>query len=149
MRGYSDTINCKLVNMRIKETPLVLANTLFKVVENSDIEGYWLDSTGEIHFDYIEPETYFAIDSYYFRLAVKRLIDSGELCVFYKNFKNQGVLEYANGKEEILRERIEIIEESKPSEDYIRELLKRHGGLTIYKLAENCYLIEIYKERSI
>jgi hypothetical protein len=144
MLKYNDDVNCKIVNMRVKESPLVLCNTLFKVVDHkTDVEGYWLDDS-KVYFDYIEPVNYFAIDSYYFRLAVQRLIADGELCVFYKNFKNYGVLEYANGKELVIRERLEYIRESRPDKDELADLLEQYGGLTLYKLADNCHVIEIY-----
>jgi len=142
---YTADINCTIKNMRLDKTPLVLCNTLFKVTKNrTDIEGYWLDSEGKVHFDYIELKEYFAIDSHAFRLAVQRLLDSGELCVFYKDFYNNGVLEYKGNKSETIRTRLEFISSVKPSHDKIQGLLKEYGGLTLYKLDYNCYVIEVY-----
>ena len=142
---YNDTINMKISNMRVDNSPVTLYNTLFRVSKTkTSVEGYWLDSNGKVHFDYIIPVNYPAIDSYKFRIAVQELFRNGEICIFYKNFKNYGVLEYANGNEHIIKERIEIIEQVKPDNDYLNELLKNYGGLTMYKLAEDCYLIEIY-----
>jgi len=144
MLKYSDDINCSITNMQVKKTPLVLYNTLFKVTrEVTDIEGYWLDND-KVHFDYIIPVNYNVIDSYYFRLAVKRAFDDNEICVFYKNFYNKGVLVWKSGREQILPDRYEEISATRPNEEYLKILLKEFGGLTLYKLADNCYIIEIY-----
>ena len=144
MLKYSDDINCKIHNMRVDDTPLVLVNTLFKVSDaKTDVEGYWLDN-GKVYFDYIIPKNYPAIDKCYFNLAVKTQFDSGEICVFYKNYKNEGVLVWKSGKEEILTERYEEVSATRPDEEYIKILLEEFGGLTLYKLADNCYLIEAY-----
>jgi hypothetical protein len=144
MIKYNDNINMQIVNMRVNKNPLVLVNTLFKVSKaKTDVEGYWLDN-GKVYKDYIIPVSYPAIDSYYFRLAVQELLKSGELCVFSKNFRNEGVLEWKSGKEEIIKERYEEISESRPDKEYIKILLEEFGGLTLYKLAEDCYLIEAY-----
>jgi hypothetical protein len=144
MLKYNDDINCKIANMRIDNTPMVLANTLFEVSATpTDVEGFWLDN-GKVYKDYITPKIYLAIDSYYFRLAVQRLLASGEICVFSKNFRNEGVLEWKSGKSETITERYEEISETKPDEEYLKILLEEFGGLTLYKLADNCYLIEAY-----
>lgn len=144
MLKYSDDINMRITNMQVKKTPLVLYNTLFKVTkEVTDVEGYWLDND-KVYFDYIIPVNYNVIDSYNFRLAVKRAFDEGEICVFYKNFYNKGVLTWKSGKKEILPNRYEEISQTKPDEEYIKILLEEFGGLTLYKLAGNCYVIEIY-----
>jgi len=143
---YNTTINCKIKNMRLDKTPLVLVNTLFKVVKHkTNIEGYWKDSEGKTHIDNIEAKNYGAIDSYYFRLEVQRLLKSGEVCIFYKDFYNNGVIEYEGNKSETLRTRLEMIQNIKPSESKIQGLVNKYGGLTLYKLADNCYVIEIYK----
>lgn len=144
MLKYNDDINCKIVNMRVNNTPLVLVNTLFKVsTEKTDVEGFWLDN-GKVYKDYITPVLYPAIDSYYFRLAVQELFRQGELCVFSKDFRNHGVLEWSSGKTETIRERYEEISESRPDDEYLKILLEEFGGLTLYKIADNCYLIEAY-----
>jgi len=142
---YYSTTEAKIKNMRLQKSPIVLCNTLFKVTKKAtDIQGFWLDSNGKIHFDYIELVTYFAYDLYYFKMAVYRMLEAGELCVFYKDYNNHGVLAYKNGKKEVIKTRYEFIQNVKPSKDKIQGLLKKYGGLTVYKLAWNCYVVEVY-----
>jgi len=143
---YNDTINCTIKNMRLDKNPLVLVNTLFRVVDHkTNVEGYWLDSEGKTHKDNIELKTYGAIDSYYFRLEAQRLLASGEVCIFYKDFYNNGVIEYKGNKSETLRTRLEMIQNIKPSRSKIQGLVKKYGGLTLYKLDDACYVIEVYQ----
>jgi len=144
MLKYSDDINMRITNMQVKKTPLVLYNTLFKVTkEVTDVEGFWLEND-RVHFDYIIPVNYNVIDNDIFKLAIQSEFDDNEICVFYKNVNNEGVLTWRSGKEEILPDRYEEISETRPDEEYLKILLEEYGGLTLYKLAANCYVIEIY-----
>lgn len=134
-----------LENEKINYNPLVLCNTLFNIVSyNTDIQGFWVDK-GKLYIDNIELKKYEAINQGFFYYAKEKLFKQGEKCVFYKNAFNEGVIEYPNYKTIILKNRIAWIENKKPSQEYIKELLKINGGLTVYKIGIRKYLIEIYK----
>ena len=135
-----------LVNQKINYTPLNLFSTLFNIVSHeTDIRGYWQDKKGKLYIDNIELKTYSIIQNLEFRSAKNNLFRNGEDCIFYKNKFNEGVIEYRTKSKIVLRNRIAIIENSKPSKDYIKALLNNHNGLTIYKIDNGKYLIEIYK----
>ena len=135
-----------LTNHKINYQPCVLSNTLFKVVDyKTDIVGFWLDEQGNIHEDNIEAKNYFAIETGYLNISIKNMFASGEKAVFYKNVYNEGVIAYPDGSHDILKNRIAILEYGYPNDNYIGFLLEKHGGLTIYKIDNGNYLIEIYK----
>ena len=135
-----------LENEKINYSPMVLGSTLFKVVENeTDIIGYWRDDEGVIHIDNIEARHYFAIETFNLNQAIKNMFYDGEKCVFYKNVYNEGVIAYPDKTCEILKNRIAILEYGKPSDKYIAHLLETNDWLTIYKIDNGNYLIEIYK----
>ena len=135
-----------LSNECINDKPLVLCNTLFTVTDKqTDIQGYWLDNKGKVYIDNIIQEKYFAIDTCQFNARIKTLFSNGEKCIFYKDIYNHGILQYPCGKIEVLKNRIAWLENKKPSQEYIKELLNNNNGLTIYRLAIKKYLIEIYK----
>lgn len=135
-----------LCNERIKKLPLVLCNSLFTISETeTDIIGYWQDDTGKVYKDYIKIEKFFLIDNSYFLSRIKTLFQQGEQAVFYKDFYNYGNIRYKDGSFEVLKNRIEILEYGMPSNNYIAKLLEFHGGLTIYKVNNGNYIIEIYK----
>lgn len=134
-----------LSNECINYKPLNLFSTLFKTVEYStDVQGYWKDNNGKLYIDNIELERFSIIEDTPFRYAKSNLFRNGEDCIFYKNKFNEGVIEYPKKSKTILRNRIAIIENSKPSIDYIKELLKNNNGLTVYAIDTGKYLIEIY-----
>lgn len=131
-----------LINEKIDYTPLVLCNTLFNIVQHeTDIQGYWQDN-GKLFIDNIETKKYFAIDTLYFNIEIKRLLKT-EICVFYKNVYNEGIIQYKD-KIVTLKNRKEILYNYNPSETEIKKLLKKYSGLTVYKIDNGNYLIEIY-----
>jgi len=135
-----------LCNQEVNYTPCVLCSTLFKVVDHkTDIVGFWLDEQGNVHEDNIEARQYFAIDTWNLNMSIKNMFYSGEKAVFYKNVYNEGVIAYPDKTCDILKNRIAILEYGYPDEKYIGYLLEMHGGLTIYKIDNGQYLIEIYK----
>lgn len=132
-------------NERINLKPSVLCNSLFSISKNeTDVQGYWLDNNGKLYIDNIKIEKYLAIDTVCLNGRIKSLFNEGEKCVFYKDIYNFGILRYPDGKWDILKTRIEMIEHSKPSVEYIKELLKNNNGLTVYAIDNGKYLIEIY-----
>ena len=134
-----------LENEKINYNPLVLCNTLFDIVSyKTNTQGYWIDKD-KLYIDNIELKKYFVIDRVFFNIAKKTLFDKGEKCIFYKDINNHAIIEYPNGKYITLKNRIAWIENKKPNQCYIKELLKNNEGLTIYKLSIKKYLIEIYK----
>ena len=134
-----------LENMKIDYSPLVLCNTLFNIVQHkTDIQGFWKDNKGKLYIDNVQLKRFFVIDTEYFNIAKRELLKK-ELCIFYKDIYNQGIIEYQGGTRDILKNRIEIIENKKPSKNYILALLENNNGLTIYKIDNGQYLIEIYK----
>ena len=134
-----------LENEKINYNPIVLCNTLFNIVSyKTDIQGYWVDN-GKLYIDNIELKSYSVINNIEFLVHIKLLFNKGEKCIFYKDIYNQGVLRFPNGTWQILKNRIAWIKNKKPSQEYIKELLKNNEGLTIYRLAIKKYLIEIYK----
>ena len=145
MEGHKMLDYQLLCNQRINENPLVLFNTIFKVVEHeTDIRGYWLDKS-KLYIDNIELLQYSIIDNMFFINRIHLMFSQGEQAVFYKDFYNIGNVRYKSGKWKILKNRIEIIENQNPSNNYIKLLLKNNSGLTIYKIDNGQYLIEIYK----
>lgn len=138
--------NLLLCNEKINYKPLVLFNNLFNIVDyKTDIIGYWQDKNGKLYCDNIELKQYSIIEKHYFNNAIKLLFSKGEKCIAYKNYYNELCIEYPNNKTITLKNRIEIIENNKPSNEYIKLLLKNNEGLTIYKIDNGKYLIEIYK----
>lgn len=139
------TKNLILENLKIDYIPLVITSTLFNIVKhNTDIKGYWKQGN-KIYIDNIELVTFSAIDDFAFSNAKNILFKSGEKCIAYKNKYNELVIQYPKGNKDILRKRIAWIETRKPTKKYINALLTFHSGLTIYKLKDNTFLIEIYK----
>ena len=137
--------NLLLENELINYNPLVLCNNLFTISETeTDIKGYWIDDRGKLYIDNIKIEKYFAIDTGYFLSRIKTLFANGEKCVFFKNAFNEGCLQYPNNKLEVLKTRKQIIYTCKPCELAIKILLKKYSGLTVYKIDNGSYLIEIY-----
>lgn len=135
-----------LENEKINYSPMVLGSTLFRVVENeTDIIGYWRDGEGQVYRDYIEARQYFATETFNLNQAIKNMFYDGEKCVFYKNVYNEGVIAYPDKTCEILKTRLVIEYTCQPCEVDIRLLLDKHNGLTIYKIDNGNYLIEIYK----
>lgn len=135
-----------LCNERVNLNPCVLCNSLFTVTDKeTDIKGYWLDKNGKVYIDNIKIEKFFVIDTCYLNMRINTLFSQGEKCVFYKDIYNYGTLRYPDGKWQVLKNRIEIIEYGKPNDKYIAKLLEFHEGLTIYKIDNGQYLIEIYK----
>lgn len=135
-----------LENMKIDYNPLVLCNILFYPVKyNTDVKGYWIDDNGKVYADNILMREYTLIDIGLFYHAKEKLFKQCEKCVAFKNPYNELVLEYPNCKTEVLKNRIAWVEKAKPSQDYIKELLSHHGGLTVYRIDNSKYLIEIYK----
>lgn len=145
---YNTDIEFKLEMLRVDvHEPVTLYNTLYKPVkEQTGVEGYWLDSEGVLIKDSIKLVKISCYDSFYFRLGVQELFKQGEKCILFRNFKNQAVIEYPDGSEVLLAKRLEIVEHSKPTEAFLRQLCSQHGGLTLHTLSDNCYLIEIFKE---
>ena len=130
----------------MKNNLIVPCNKLFKPVKHdTGIIGYWLDN-GKVYQDNISIVDYYSYERTAFRKAKQSLFYDGELCIFYINTVSEGVIEYPNGKKTILKHRIEIKENKKPCMKYIQELLRQHGGCALYKIAEDSYIIEIYKE---
>ncbi len=137
--------NQLLCNQRINKNPLVLFNTIFNIVQHkTDIRGYWIDK-GKVYIDNIELLQYSIIDKESFLRKIHLMFLDGEQAVFYKDFYNIGNVRYSNGSWQVLKNRIEIIENKNPSNEYIKLLLKNCNGLTIYKIDNGKFLIEIYK----
>lgn len=136
-----------LENEKINKNPSVLFNTLFKTVKHkTDIEGYWQDGSGQLYLDNIETVKYSIVDNCYFRNAVKVLFFNGEKSIFYKDIYNYGVLEYVDGSWQVLKTRKHLIYTCKPCQSDIFCLLKNYDGLTIYKIDNGSYLLELYSK---
>ena len=137
--------NQLLCNQRINKNPITLFNTIFNIVQHkTDIRGYWIDK-GKVYIDNIELLQYSLIDKESFLRKIHLMFLDGEQAVFYKDFYNIGNVRYSNGSWQVLKNRIEIIENKNPSSEYIKLLLKNCNGLTIYKIDNGKFLIEIYK----
>lgn len=137
--------NLLLCNEKVNTNPLVLVNTLFVVVDyRTSILGYWRDKQGKLYIDNIDAVKYSVSETLRFNIHIKQLFASGEKGIFYKDIYNYGVLQFPNGTREVLKNRIEILYNYKPSEKEIRLLLKKYNGLTVYEIDNGTYLIEIY-----
>lgn len=137
--------NLLLDNYEINYEPLALFYTLFNVVQhNTDIKGYWLDNKGKLYIDNIELITYGSIFLDRLQHDIKRLFNSGENCIAYKNVYNELLLVNPDNSYSILKNRIAWLEDKKPSKSYIKALLLQHNGLTIYRVDNGKYLLEIY-----
>ena len=138
-------MDIKLLSLeKVNYKPLVYSQSLFYPVKHkTDIKGFWKNEKGKVHIDNIKIKNFPAIHTDYFKSAIQYLFFKGEKSIFYKNWYNAGVLEDCTGNKIILNYRIAWIEKRLRA-SLIKELLKQHNGLTIYKL-DKCYLIEIYK----
>lgn len=146
MQYLNDTAQLAIETKRIDRTPVTMVNSLFTISEKyTGIVGYWEDKTGKLYTDNIIIEQYTAIRTLEFNARIKRLFKDGENAVFFKDIYNLGIIRFPNGTWDILANRIEIIEYSQPSIDYIHEIVRQHGGCTVYELEGNVFLIEIYK----
>jgi hypothetical protein len=113
---------------------------LYTVVKHdTGITGYWIDKD-TIYKDKIRIVDY--SDFTALRQGIKALFDIGEKAVFY-SINNIGYCEYADGKKEIFPHR-DIIHVYTTSDIYIKDLLKKYGGFTLYEINDKRY-IEIYK----
>lgn len=132
---------------KINYKPLVLGYSFFKVIkEKSDIIGYWFyKKENKLYINYIEKIYISILYRDYLNGLVNKAFASGERAVFYKNTNNEAVIVNQDKSEIILKNQIHIVENKKPTDNYIKELLKNTEGLTIYKLHDKKYLIEIYK----
>ena len=110
----------------------------------TDIQGYWINKN-KLYIDNIELLQYSIIYQSEFLSKIHRMFLDGEQAVFYKDIYNIGTIRYSNGTWQVLKNRIELIENKKPGNEYIKLLLKNCQGLTIYKIDNGKYLIEIYK----
>ena len=134
-----------LENMKIDYRPMVLFYQLFIPVKyKTGIIGLWQDEKKKIYRDNIKIEYIPIIHYDYFKSLINKLFKAGEKAVFYKNFYNEAIILNQAGQEIKLKNRIAIIENSLKA-SYIKLLLNQHNGLTIYRLKDNKYLIEIYK----
>lgn len=132
-------------NEEINYNPLVLGFSFFKVIkEESNIKGYWKDEAGKLYIDNIEKISIPIIRKELLLYYVKEAFRLGEKAVFYKNRFNEAVIQSKEGTQ-ILRYQRHIVENKKPNNEYIKELLNDYNGLTVYRLDDNNYLIEIYK----
>lgn len=133
-----------LQNMKINYNPLALFYALYMPVKyKTGIIGLWQDK-GKIYKDNIKIENIALINKGLFKSLINKLFNAGEKAVFYKNVYNEAIILNQAGQEIKLKYRIAIIE-NRLKASYIKILLNQHNGLTIYRLKDNKYLIEIYK----
>lgn len=135
--------NLILENAKIDYAPLVRVYHFFKVVKHkTDVKGFWIDK-GKIYIDNIDIVTISGSHIDYLDALINFSLCNSQLAVFYKNIYNEGIIQYKDGKKQVLKNRTAWVEKHlKPS--YVKTLLAQYGGLTIYRLKEG-YLIEIYK----
>lgn len=130
---------------KIAKKPLALFYNFFRVIkEESNINGYWKDK-GKLYIDNIQKINVSIIHKDYLQSLIYQSFREGEKAVFYKDFNNYAIILDNKGQKITLKNQVHIRENKKPSDNYIKELLKNTEGLTIYELKENDYLIEIYK----
>ncbi len=131
---------------KITDSPPALIYSFFRVIkENSSIKGYWKDQEGKLYIDNIQKINVSIIHKDYLQCLIYQAFKEGEKAVFYKDFNNYAVILDNKGQKITLKNQIHIRENKKPSDNYIKELLKNTEGITIYEISKNDYLIEIYK----
>jgi len=134
------------VNEKVNYTPLVLRYTFFQVIqEDSNIKGYWKDNKGTLHVDNIRKINIPIIRKELLQGFIRQAFRDGEKALFYKNISNEAVILDNKGSETVLKNQVHILENIEPSEAYVLELLKNANGLTVYKINDSKFLIEIYK----
>lgn len=132
------------VNEKINHSPLVLFFRVFEPIkEKTDIVGFWKDEAGKVHRDNIQLYVRGLIFKEQIENKIESLFCRGEKAVFYKNPYNEGIIEYPDGKRDILKNRIAWTQKHLNAA-FIKLLLNQHGGLTVYRIKDG-YLIEIYK----
>jgi hypothetical protein len=108
--------------------------------KKSNILGLWKDKSGKIYRDkikIIQIKNHFLLNAY-----IEKMINDGEKEVFY-SINNLAFTESKIGLENCFCHKI-TWKEKKLKPSYVKELLKIHNGITIYK--ENHYFkIEIWK----
>lgn len=115
---------------------------LFDVVKyKTNIKGFWLDDNGKVYIDNIR----IANIKSHIRFKTERhfLFDyKKQLAIFYIKF-NKAYIEDREGNQTILRHCIRY-NQAHISHSYIKALLRKHNGLTIYR-EDGRYTIEIWK----
>jgi hypothetical protein len=132
-----------LENEKICYNPLVLCNKLFIPVKHkTNIKGIWQGDNGKVYFDNIQVKSIPILYRDYLSLLKRELFNNGELCIFYKNIYNEGIIEDERGDKTILKNQ-RIFKVNKLSISLIKDILGKYNGLTIYK-NDNDYIIEVY-----
>jgi len=116
-------------------------NVLFEVVSyKTDIKGFWKDKKGKVYVDNINIIK--AYNGIQFELKLIEMFNKGEECVFVIG-TNEAYILYPNNTKDVLKHRI-LLKEKHLKASYVKELLKIHNGLTVYREADS-YTIEIWK----
>lgn len=111
-------------------------NTLYKVIKGkAEIKGFWKDEHGKIYIDSIVKVNGTAEN-------IKEAFLSGELAVFVSNGKEAVIID-KEGKKTPLKHCIRWTEKPLRA-GLVKELLKLHGGLTIYR-ENGGFTLEIWK----
>ena len=114
---------------------------LYRVMEEkTSIKGYWKEKN-KVYIDNIQIKECYT--KYSFLINKRKLFHSGEKAVFYIR-NNHAIIEDRQGNKTILKHCIKW-NEKRITKSYLKELLKNHNGITIYK-NKNDYTIELWKE---
>ena len=114
---------------------------LYDIVKHkTSIKGFWLNK-GKVYIDNIN--IIFCNGNYSFNGYKHILFEQKQQEAIFYIKNNQAYIENKQGNLTILKHRICYREPSLKC-SYIKELLKQHGGLTIYRKA-NHYIIEIWR----
>ena len=105
----------------------------------TDIHGLWLDDKKKLYKDYIIPLKTEGVDK--LQAIAKKLFNEGEKAVFY-TAGNEGYIVSCNNELMKLSKK-DVYHVLKLSPDSIKRLLKRYGGITIYRLNVG-YIVEVY-----
>ena len=130
-------------NEILNNNPLVLCYRVFIPVKyKTDIKGLWLDKN-RVYHDNIKIDTIGAIHGDLLKSKINHLIKyDNQLAVFYKDYFNNGIIQDKQGdKIKLDKQKIYFVKRLKKS--FIKNLLKKYGGLTIYK-QEKTFIIEVY-----
>jgi len=116
---------------------------LYKVDNHkeSEVKGYWQNSKGKLYIDNIHIK---ALSGYELNNLRYRIFKYGQKTIFY-TCKNHAYIEHIDKRPlEILTNRI-LINQKSITERYIKDLLIKYNGLTLFKNLEG-YTIEIWQK---
>ncbi len=118
-----------------------MKRTIYSVVKHQTrVKGYWRDCD-KVFIDNIELIQ--CANNKVLKTIKKRLFDSGELAILYKE-GNKGIIEDAKGNKTILFKRLEFkFKTGYQNIQQIKDIIQKYNGCTVYS-KKGYIIIEVY-----